>query len=341
MLAIDEVMELSALERRRLENIARNNRCLRELGLAETDCQGRSKRAKVDDPLSPPPPPPPFPLRRSSRLAGLDHSTSSQLLVKREVKVKKEAVQGVKQEEEEQEEGDGHGLSKPKGKKPSSAVSGSSSSLFADVALLLQPGLLGRPLDLLGKAAVMQLANRGIRGNGDGGGQAACPRFSKLSGVTEWRNAIFLWINLEGETYANAFSWENIEGEEGEEEGGGGGRRSLVVTWFASNRMQPESRVVQRLLSAGQVKERDLRERGEANQEALLFARRLRRANDGKAQEGYACLGRLRCLAMDCSSRPLALRLELLDTNALPHTAFALLRLPDTRQSIASQTDSC
>ena len=47
-----------------------------------------------------------------------------------------------------------------------------------------------------GKAHVVALAN---------GGQL--PRFSKYSGVLEWSNAVFLWVNVvdEGGSYKNEF----------------------------------------------------------------------------------------------------------------------------------------
>jgi len=31
-------------------------------------------------------------------------------------------------------------------------------------------------------------------------------KFSKYSGVVEWRNAVLLWVNVGGRDYANAFA---------------------------------------------------------------------------------------------------------------------------------------
>ncbi len=56
----------------------------------------------------------------------------------------------------------------------------------------------------------MQIANGGV-----------LPSFSKYSGVLEWSNCIFLWVNLEGASgYDNNFSQD--------------GR---FVTWFGGSRM--------------------------------------------------------------------------------------------------------
>ena len=49
-----------------------------------------------------------------------------------------------------------------------------------------------------GKAAVMAMSNNGT-----------APKFSKYSGVVEWHNAVYLWVNIGGKTgYHNAFTEE-------------------------------------------------------------------------------------------------------------------------------------
>lgn len=51
-------------------------------------------------------------------------------------------------------------------------------------------------VDDYGKAAVMALSNFG-----------KLPRFSKYAGALEWRNCVYLWINLGGKSgYTNSFS---------------------------------------------------------------------------------------------------------------------------------------
>lgn len=73
----------------------------------------------------------------------------------------------------------------------------SSRVLPARTELFLHPSSLGSPMKEFGKAHVVALAN---------GGQL--PRFSKYSGVLEWSNAVFLWVNVldeGGGSYKNEF----------------------------------------------------------------------------------------------------------------------------------------
>ncbi|CAN0323067.1 unnamed protein product, partial [Phaeothamnion confervicola] len=39
-------------------------------------------------------------------------------------------------------------------------------------------------------------------------GTLTSPAGGRLSGVTEWKNAVFLWVNIGGITYANIFMEE-------------------------------------------------------------------------------------------------------------------------------------
>jgi len=57
------------------------------------------------------------------------------------------------------------------------------------------------------------------------------PKFSKYSGIVEWRNAMILWVNVGGKDYTNSFS-----------EGG------RVMQWFAGSAHQPHTPVIQRVL---------------------------------------------------------------------------------------------
>jgi hypothetical protein len=66
------------------------------------------------------------------------------------------------------------------------------------------------PVERYGKAEVMQLSNGGL-----------LPRFSKYCGAVEWRNCVYLWVNVGGSSgYSNAFSEE--------------GRHMM---WFGGSRM--------------------------------------------------------------------------------------------------------
>ena len=62
---------------------------------------------------------------------------------------------------------------------------------------------------------------------------ATCsPKFSRMSGIQEWRNAICLFVNVYGDCYKNVFL--------------DGGR---AITWFAQSRQWEGTPVVQRLIN--------------------------------------------------------------------------------------------
>lgn len=87
--------------------------------------------------------------------------------------------------------------------------SSSSNIINANKRLFLE-SYLCKPVDQFGKAAVMSMSNGGTP-----------PRFSKYSGVVEWRNAVYLWVNIGGKTgYHNTFS-----------EGG------RFIMWYGGSRM--------------------------------------------------------------------------------------------------------
>ena len=60
-------------------------------------------------------------------------------------------------------------------------------------------------------------------------------RFSKYCGVTEWRNAIYLWVNIGGSDYSNQFQ-----------------QNERRMTWFAGNRHTDESREIKRIIKMAQ-----------------------------------------------------------------------------------------
>jgi hypothetical protein len=100
----------------------------------------------------------------------------------------------------------------------SSSNSSSSSGINATKSLFLQ-SYLCKPVEQFGKAAVMSMSNGG-----------STPRFSKYSGVVEWRNAVYLWVNIGGKTgYRNSFS-----------EGG------RFIMWFGGSRMHAGGRSAHR-----------------------------------------------------------------------------------------------
>ena len=61
----------------------------------------------------------------------------------------------------------------------------STRNLSVNLSLFLEPANLCKPFTEFGKAAVVTAANNGNP-----------PKFSKYSGVLEWKNCVFLWVNL-------------------------------------------------------------------------------------------------------------------------------------------------
>ncbi|CAM9497969.1 unnamed protein product [Ectocarpus fasciculatus] len=70
----------------------------------------------------------------------------------------------------------------------------SSRNLECNIPMLMER-YLGRQFPSFGKAPVMELSTK-----------TCPPKFSRMSGVTEWKNAVFLWVNVDGGTgYTNLF----------------------------------------------------------------------------------------------------------------------------------------
>lgn len=59
-------------------------------------------------------------------------------------------------------------------------------------------------------------------------------QWDRYSGVVEWKNALVLWVNADGNDYANMFLKEGKE-----------------MSWFAGSRVTAETPMLQRLLEAG------------------------------------------------------------------------------------------
>lgn len=111
------------------------------------------------------------------------------------------------------------------------------------------------------------------------------PKFSKYSGSLEWRNAVVLWVNVGGADYANLFL--------------DGGRR---MSWFASQRHDAGSPVVQRLLATKRA--------ATGRRDTLLLFCRL-------PAEPYVCCGRLAYALHEPSSSPVRFIWTLLDADEL------------------------
>mmetsp|Transcript_25357 Transcript_25357/g.58964 ORF Transcript_25357/g.58964 Transcript_25357/m.58964 type:complete len:220 (+) Transcript_25357:87-746(+) len=99
----------------------------------------------------------------------------------------------------------------------------------ADLARLRRS--VGQPCPHFGKKGVLQFAMK--RTGAEAAHPLGPPRFNKYAGWVEWRNAVFLWINATGGSFANTFKK--------------GGRQ---VTWYVGGpRPSDKSPIVKRLLA--------------------------------------------------------------------------------------------
>lgn len=155
---------------------------------------------------------------------------------------------------------------------------GSIKMIDANVELLDREfvGHLIAPLGTQVKHAVMALA----------AGKLSV-RFNRMSGIQEWRNAVFLFVNIGGDNYQNAFS--------------DGGR---LMRWFAQPSQTTSTPVLQRVIAR--------------ECPVFLFCRLL--------GHPYRCLGRVQHDKHDASSSPVVFELQLCDYDKLKHLdGFAAL----------------
>jgi hypothetical protein len=140
---------------------------------------------------------------------------------------------------------------------------------------------LGQHVKDYGKGAVMAICNNG-----------AIPRFSKYSGVVEWKNAIFLWVNLgyDKSQYPNTFS-----------------EKGKYITWFGGSKMHEDSEVIKRLIKLGESTYK-----GDEN--IILFVR--------KEGESYVCLGRLAHINYQLNVSPVTFKWQLLDYDTLKDNVY-------------------
>lgn len=206
-------------EQKRINNIERNQKLLGSLGLLQKkeeigspkrpkDSRPSTKNKKLKAPQA-------APLRRSSR-----NAAKEKVSYKEPTTIELLESDGI----EEQQSEEAIPIHFPRLTRPTSkAVApspGSSKSLTCDIGMLFGK-YLGKEFPTPGKASVMNIACQ----------EKVQPRFSKYSGVVEWRNAIFFWVNIGGKDYANMF----LRGGE-------------AITWFAGNRHNPQTPIIRRVM---------------------------------------------------------------------------------------------
>jgi hypothetical protein len=162
-------------------------------------------------------------------------------------------------------------------KRSASSTSSSGGEAHEDSSSSNNNNLGTSPPDLgFGKAAVMAMSNNG-----------ATPKFSKYSGAVEWRNCVYLWVNL-----ASSKPGEFINEFED------GGR---FMTWYGGSRMHEDSDVVQRLVASANASVSTL---SKSKNTVILFVRL-----DG---EPYCCFGPVRAHKFNLKRSPVAFTWELL-----------------------------
>jgi hypothetical protein len=82
-----------------------------------------------------------------------------------------------------------------------------------------------------------------------------CPAFSPLSGITQWMNAIVLWVNVGGNTYENVFyTTPDLKADPGATVAHvsrhEAGTKSLYMSWFAQRRQTEDTPVIQLLINS-------------------------------------------------------------------------------------------
>jgi hypothetical protein len=162
------------------------------------------------------------------------------------------------------------------------------SSLSANIDLFLNEYLC-KPVPEYGKLTVMQMSNYG-----------KTPKFNKYPGVIEWKNCLYLWVNIGGKTgYTNTFS-----------------EKGRFMMWYGGSKMKADSRVTLRLIhpsnrsktynkSTQNVKE-ETNSSSSPNSDhhrVLLFVR--------LENENYCCLGEIAYVAIDLEQSPIKIKWEL------------------------------
>jgi hypothetical protein len=136
----------------------------------------------------------------------------------------------------------------------------------------------------------------------------AHPKFSKMSGIQEWKNCVVLYVNV-GDKYGN--SYDNVFTNCGG-----------CITWFAQPRQDEESSPIKTILSTMSKKEVSCEEtknkaleEGEEAEKAFpkwpvhLFCR--------MEGETYTYCGRLKALNYEANKRPMKFTFQLLDAPLL------------------------
>jgi hypothetical protein len=163
----------------------------------------------------------------------------------------------------------------------------SSRHLSINVPYIIEK-FLGRTLTISGKMSVICSTLEGIDN----------VSFNICSGVLEWKNAIYLWVNLDSkkdESVLNEFM-----------------EKGRQISWFGGSRMNEESSVIQRLLRLGKISDTT---RARERSQIVLWCRQFDHSTNNF--KPYICFGRLSYVSHQPDSHPLKFVWNLLDYDAM------------------------
>jgi hypothetical protein len=289
----------------RAAKIARNQARLEELGLSKptplpiirTNAAAKSKRHDNDN---------------NNNNSKKKSSTTTKQPIRRSRRLSEQPEQP---DNEETEEAKSSLVVHPKRKRtrppssssspvPPAANSVRSIDLDTEALVLGEKGILGISMERTGKEFVIYESFALAASTEEQDRlQGSRLSFNKYCGVQEWRNSIFLWVNL-GNKDNNPVVNDFLED-------------AKQITWFGGSRMHDESPVIHKLIQRG-------KEATALSSRIVLWCRKYQR--DIKQFTPYVCFGRLAYHSHVPESQPLAFVWNLLDSEAFQNHSDPLVR---------------
>jgi len=192
---------------------------------------------------------------------------------------------------------------------PPAANSVRSISIDTKTLVLGEKGVLGQMMDRTGKEFVIN-ESFSLAAFSDDQKRLAGSRlsFNKYCGVQEFKNAVFLWINLGSKDNPVVNDFLND---------------AQQVSWFGGSRMHDESPVIHKLLKMGRQHD-DKGGNDEPHSDIILWCRRYQ--SDTKQFTPYVCFGRLTYHSHVPQSHPLKFIWNLVDHDRLKNHSDEVVR---------------
>jgi len=209
--------------------------------------------------------------------------------------------------------------------KPIIQLNGKTSTRFIQInSKALISANLGRQQEQYGKEVVVNQSSKYSLSHNcnTGGDNNITISFNKYSGILEWQNALFLWVNLNygckimNRTGSKQGTIVNEFSENGQ-----------FITWFGGSKMSEDTPVIKRLIEVGSNKNAAATAE---NQDAIILWVRYDSSSNGSSFSPYVCLGRCGYKSHISGSQPVKFTLSLLDYEDLK----LLMNKEDCRSSI-------